>query len=311
MVVGATGYIGQNVAAAFRRAGHDVWGLVRTADDVGRLEIDEIHAVIGDLQQPESYLVVAEMCDGLVHTALGSTGNAEALDRLTFTTLLGAARTAEEPRTIVYTGGCWDYGDTAGQAVDETAAVRPIRATAWRPTHERQLLDARGVRVLVVRPGNVYGRGGGITGTWFAAATCGRPLEVAGTGDNHWAMVHVDDLANGYVRAVESGISGEIFNFADGTNARVRDMVQSIVEATAHQGQVRYVAESEAERTIGVMAEALALDFAVDARKAALMLNWRPRHYGFSAEAATYLRAWRATQSPVAPPELTGRKDNE
>jgi nucleoside-diphosphate-sugar epimerase len=124
-------------------------------------------------------------------------------------------------------------------------------------------------------------------------------------------MVHVDDLANGYVRAVESGISGEIFNFADGTNARVRDMVQSIVEATAHQGQVRYVAESEAERTIGVMAEALALDFAVDARKAALMLNWRPRHYGFSAEAATYLRAWRATQSPVAPPELTGRKDNE
>jgi nucleoside-diphosphate-sugar epimerase len=300
LVLGATGYIGHHVASAFRRAGHDVWGLVRSPDEVNLLEIDEMHAVVGDLQRPESYRVVADMCDVLVQTAMSNGGNAEALDELTVMTLLEAARSAEQPRTIVYTGGSWDYGDTGGRLVDETAPVRPVRATAWRPDHERQLLESRDVRVVVIRPGNVYGRGGGITGLWFAAATSGKPFEVVGTGDNHWAMVHVDDLAEGYLRAAESGLSSEIFNFTDGTNQLVRDMVEAVVEAAAYRGKVRFVAEREAEQTMGLMAEALALDFAVDATKATRMLNWRPRHCGFSAEAATYLRAWQAAQATQA-----------
>jgi nucleoside-diphosphate-sugar epimerase len=197
-------------------------------------------------------------------------------------------------------GGSWDYGDTAGRVVDKTAPVRPICATAWRPDHERQLLEARDVRVLVIRPGYVYGRSGGITGMWFAAATSGKPLEVVGTGDNHWPMVRVDDLADGYVRAAESTLSGEIFNFADGSYPRVRDMVQAVAEAAAYRGPVRYIAEAEAEHKMGSIPEALALDLAVDATKAARMLDWHPRHCDFSAEAATYLRAWRAAQSPVA-----------
>ncbi len=32
LVTGATGYIGFNVAQAFRRHGHEVWGLVRSRD---------------------------------------------------------------------------------------------------------------------------------------------------------------------------------------------------------------------------------------------------------------------------------------
>lgn len=75
LVLGAAGY----VASAFRRAGHDVWGLVRSADEVHRLEIDETHAIVGNLQQPESYRVVADMCDVLVQTAMDNSSSTIAM----------------------------------------------------------------------------------------------------------------------------------------------------------------------------------------------------------------------------------------
>ena len=35
-VTGATGYIGFNVATAFRRAGHEVWGLARSQEKASK-----------------------------------------------------------------------------------------------------------------------------------------------------------------------------------------------------------------------------------------------------------------------------------
>ena len=68
-ITGATGYIGFNVAQAFRRTGHQVWGLTRSAAKATMLEQQEIWPVIGSLQQPDSYKAVAEQCTVLIHCA--------------------------------------------------------------------------------------------------------------------------------------------------------------------------------------------------------------------------------------------------
>ncbi len=46
-VMGATGYIGFQVAQAFRRAGHAVWGLTRNAGRRQMLASQEIVPVVG------------------------------------------------------------------------------------------------------------------------------------------------------------------------------------------------------------------------------------------------------------------------
>jgi nucleoside-diphosphate-sugar epimerase len=61
-ITGATGYIGFNVAQAYRRAGHEVWGLTRSEEKKKLLESNEVHPVIGSMQQPESFLPAAEPC---------------------------------------------------------------------------------------------------------------------------------------------------------------------------------------------------------------------------------------------------------
>lgn len=68
-VTGASGFIGFEVCIGLRRAGHHVFGLVRSADKAKILEQNEIVAVVGDLHHPESYINVAEKCQVLIHTA--------------------------------------------------------------------------------------------------------------------------------------------------------------------------------------------------------------------------------------------------
>ncbi|HUZ00106.1 MAG TPA: hypothetical protein VMU89_07125, partial [Thermomicrobiaceae bacterium] len=63
-------------------------------------------------------------------------------------------------------------------------------------------------------------------------------MQVVGPGDNHWPMVHVDNLAEGYRLAAECGLSSEIFNLGDGATPKVRQMVAAIVETAGYEGRV-------------------------------------------------------------------------
>lgn len=55
-VTGASGFIGEEVALGFRRAGHRVYGLVRSPEKAAWLAFNEITPVVGDLLKPGSYI---------------------------------------------------------------------------------------------------------------------------------------------------------------------------------------------------------------------------------------------------------------
>jgi nucleoside-diphosphate-sugar epimerase len=296
LVLGATGYIGSCVASAFRRAGYDVWGLTRSPEKAPKLAIEEIHPIVGDMQLPESYRSIAEESDVLVQAAMDSQHEAEKVDRQVAGDLLRISTSSSRPITIIYTGGSWDYGSRPGGPVNETTPPRPLQAAAWRPEVEAKLLDHTGARVVIIRPGNAYGHVGGMTPLWFTQAAGSPVLQIVGDGSNHWPMVHVDDLAEGYVLAAENGISGEIFNLSDGTSATVREIVAAIGQAAGFNGRVEYLEIDQAVRQMGAFAEAFALDLQLDSSKAERLLDWRSRKPGFVAEAHTYFHAWSAAQ---------------
>ena len=55
LVTGANGYIGSNVAFAFRTAGFKVFALVRKQQDVARFIPNEVIPIIGDISKPETF----------------------------------------------------------------------------------------------------------------------------------------------------------------------------------------------------------------------------------------------------------------
>ncbi len=292
-ITGATGYIGFNVAKTIRRAGHRVWGLTRSTEKAKRLARHEIHPVVGDMDKPESYREAADRCSVLIHAAFDYEEGSVEKDRKTVETFLESGEEGPWPKTVIYTSGCWVIGDTGDGMADETTSLDPIDMVAWRPEHEEKVLRAEHVRGLVIRPGCVYGKSGGLTALWFKGAENGS-LEVVGDGSNYWTMVHVDDLAEAYLRTVESGLIAEDFNISDRSRWTVSEMAEAAADAAGYEGNITYQSVEAATSEMGPMAEALALNQHVDARKAVRMLDWQPKHGGFVDEVDTYYQAWKA-----------------
>ena len=295
-LTGATGYIGMNVALTLRRAGHEVWGLVRSPEKATRLLKHEIRPVIGDMARPESYLPVAEKCTILIHTAFDRGPEAVALDRMTVEALAGIGSRGPTPKTLIYTSGVWLYGNTGDQAAEETTPPNPARVVTWRPAHEDLVLSANHVRGVVVRPGCVYGRQGGLTSAWFDGPSRGRSPMIVGDGRQRWTMIHADDVAYGYLRIVESGRSSEIFNLTDRSRHTVEEMATAAAHAAGYKGSVDKIPLAQALPQMGPVAECLAMDQHVDSRKAVRMLSWYPRHGGFLDDVDVYYAAWKAYQ---------------
>jgi nucleoside-diphosphate-sugar epimerase len=295
-ITGATGYIGFNVALAYRRAGHEVWGLTRSEEKARMLARHEIRPVVGRMQQPEDWGAAAKDCAVLIHAAVDYQTDPFALDRQTVEFLLSLARQGPRPKTLIYTSGVWVYGDTRGRLVDESTPLNPPKMVARRPDIEQLVLSAADVRGLVIRPGCVYGYQGGLTGMWFAGAVQEKNLSAVGDGANRWTMVHADDLAEAYLRAGESGLCGEAFNITDRSRWSIADMLAAVARATGYTGRIEFVPVAEAAKSMGDFAECLALDQHVDARKAVRRLGWQPKHGGFVDDVETYFLSWKAAQ---------------
>lgn len=295
-VTGATGYIGSAVAAAFARAGHEVFGLVRTPGKERLLESSEVVPVPGTMEDPDGWRPAADRCSVLVHCAVEYSERSWDLHR----SVLGALRDASRDRpgrALLATSGVWVYGDTGDDPADESSALDPPTFVSPRPAVDAAVLswNGGGLRTLVIRPGCVYGGSGSLTASWFETASKGGAARVIGDGANRWAMVHRDDLADLYVRAAESGMGGEVINATDRSRSTVNECAAAASRSAGADGRVEHVPVEQAVASMGPFATCLALDQHVDARRAFHRLGWVPRHGGFVDAAPRLFAAWRAS----------------
>lgn len=296
-ITGATGYIGRSVAAAFRRAGHAVYGLVRSNSAAAILSESEIIPIIGDLSQPDSYSLIAEKAEVLVHCAFDSSSEGVSLDKLTLQALIAAANKHNLPRTIIYTSGVWVYGNTYGKIVDEATPLNPLENVNWRPQHEDIAINAShsNLHTVVIRPGCVYGGVGGLTQMWFDSLSEGA-VKMIGDGRNRWSMIHVEDLANLYVLAAEKEMNSIIFNATDGSQVTVKEIVAHIAAIAGIPEQIRMISPEEANKEIGPFSTGLLVDQMISSQRAQRLLGWSPRHLSFLHDIERYYEAWKSSR---------------
>ena len=223
-VTGASGYIGSAVLDALVRAGHQVTGLVRNTERAAQVAARGGSPVIGDLGDPASYRDLARRHDGVVHAALEPNARGIELERQALEVMLAALREPGlGPRALAYTSGIWVIGPTPQPATEETP-INPAAIAAWRPVHERMVLDAAadGLRTMVVRPGIVYGGARGIVGDLLRDAANGL-VRVIGSGENHWPAVYERDLGDLYVRLLSRPDASGLYHANDEADERVNE----------------------------------------------------------------------------------------
>jgi nucleoside-diphosphate-sugar epimerase len=296
-LTGATGYIGSAVLDTFVRAGHTVTALVRDPEKAEYVSSRGMHAVIGDLDKPASYAADAERAEVVVHTALDGSVRRDQVDRRAVDTFLavGSNRAAAgKPAAFIYTSGIWVLGDTNGVAAED-APVRPTPLVAWRPEHERLVLEAgrsMAPRTVVVRPGIVYGGNRGIIADLLKDAANGL-VRVIGEGKNRWPCVYARDLADVYLRVAANPEASGVFHANDEADETVGDIVDAIARHVRMRPDVRHVPLSEARAKMGPYADALALDQRVRSPRARA-LGWSPTLHSVAGNVARLLEEFRA-----------------
>ncbi|MEW9553396.1 NAD-dependent epimerase/dehydratase family protein [Nonomuraea sp. NPDC050783] len=254
LIIGVTGYIGRAVAAAARRAGHEVAGLRHPG---GHPLPEGVRAVDGDLADPASLTAVAKGFDRVVHVGppLGEETDLAGVDALT---------AAGVP--VVYTTGAAVLGS---EPSDEDSDPDPHPLIRWRAEAERRVLAAGG---QVVRPGMVYGNGGGLVAGLLAPKAAERGAGVyIGEPGVRWPVVHAEDLAGLYVAVLDRTGPG----IWHGMSETVR-----LDELAAVLGDGRTVSWplEEARAEIGGIADLFVLDQQISATKTRNRLGWNPAH---------------------------------
>lgn len=264
LLTGGTGYIGSTVLEALVAAGHRVTAVVRS--HAASLQVTDQGAtgIIGDLFDAPWLATELRGHDAAIHLAGSSDASDEALNASVISAAISAF--AGTDRAFLHTGGIWVYGDDC--AISEDHEPHPPAIMAWRPAEERHLLES-GIRASVIQPGIVYGRGGGIPEMLVEASADGA-LILPGRGDQHWTTVHIDDLAELYLRALGQAPGGKAYIAVSGDNPTVLELGKALVDTVVPE-----TPESTIER-LGAFGAALLLDQQASGTRARQELGWLP-----------------------------------
>jgi nucleoside-diphosphate-sugar epimerase len=266
LLTGATGYVGSAILPALVSAGHSVTALVRSEEKAAAVRERHATTVIGDIADSALVTRLAAEADAVIATASpGDASSQEVETAFAEAVLAGLA----PGNTFLRTGGVWVHGP--GVVTEDTPRNAPA-LTAWREAVDHRVLAAPGIRAILIEPGIVYGHGGGIPNVATSAAREGR---LVGPGTQHWTTVHVDDLAELYVAALERAEAGSVFLGVGGDNPTTRELGEAAARRFGVDGVVPETAEALVER-LGAFGEALLIDQQAAGEKARRDLSWKP-----------------------------------
>jgi nucleoside-diphosphate-sugar epimerase len=262
-VTGGSGYIGSAVCERLAAAGHRVSGLARSGASAERLRAIGVEPVRADIGDQAALGAAAKSSDGTVHVAAGGPESG-ACDLAAVKTLIEALAGSDKP--LVYTSCAWVMGSTNGRLAGEMWPCKPPPSVAWRLSAEKLVLDAADRKVcgVVIRPAMVYGRGGGL-----AARFAGREVPMIGDGRNHWSFVHVEDLGDLYLKALENARAGTLYIGQDGTPITTAEFARAF-------GITDFLPLDRARQRLGEIADCLVVDLKVGSTRAFRELGWRP-----------------------------------
>jgi len=313
-VTGATGFIGYAIVRDLVGAGHQVTGLVRSADAAARLEAVGAKAQRGTIEDPENLSRGAAVADGVIHTAFFHafsqaslstrlrvmfgggpadivkrfTAAAVETDRRAIEAFGTALRGEDRPLVIAFPTMAMAQGLLAIEAdTADPTAVGGLRA----PSEKAALtLVAHGIRASIVRlPPSVHDEiRQGLVTQLIAIARKKRISAYIGDGKNRWAAVHRLDASHLFRLALENGNAGARYHAVAEQGIPFHD----IAEAIGRQLGVRIMAlpHEEASGHFGWLAPFVAADNPVSSQATQERLSWQPTHPRLMADIAVALQ---------------------
>lgn len=233
-VTGGSGVVGSAVVRHLVAAGHDVWGLARSADASAKLDAAGAHVVHGDVLDADAVGRLVKGSRMVFHIAGVNEMCSRDPARMWRVNVEGSlvvleACEAAGAERLVHTSSAVTIGEPHGAVGVEDSPHRGHFLSEYersKTVAERLLFNrSRETDVIAVNPSSVQGPGRS-TGTGallLAAARGDLPFLV----DTTISLVDVDDCARGHLLAADSGLAGERY-ILSGAALTVREAVREI-----------------------------------------------------------------------------------
>jgi nucleoside-diphosphate-sugar epimerase len=306
LVTGATGFVGSAVARRLTQQGHIVLGLSRSVGAAARVEAAGLMPVHGDFGDPATLAEPASQVDAVVSTAsigqVEGTADGFTKDRDAVAAMTAALR--DLGKRFIFTSGSAIFGVfTKGEASPtkfeedhpvpllpsifappEAGVPQPLiegfgASMAPRSETEMAVLKATGIRGIVIRPGLIYGEGKGYDlPNLIALARKHGAAPYLGTGGVRQGFVHIDDLVDLYIYALERGPAGSMLHGVTDELA-LGDLAQAVSRLVGAQGRTESLSLMEMYARGGGRGVSLSVNKRLASEKTRKVLNWTPTRY--------------------------------
>ena len=238
LVTGGTGFVGSAIARALLARGYRVRALVRRGTAPSNLAGLECEVAEGDINNSDSLLRVMRGVQFLIHAAADYRLWARNPNEIARTNVNGTRRVMEAAlekgvQRIVYTSSVAVLKPIPGESADENSRMDESEATgAYKKSKIAahrvvESMIAEGLPAVIVSPSTPIGPRDikpTPTGQIVVNGAMGRMPAFVDTGLN---LVHVDDVAEGHLLALEQGRIGEHY-ILGGQNVTLKEMLAVI-----------------------------------------------------------------------------------
>ena len=306
LVTGATGFVGGVVARRLVQQGHEVLGLSRSDAAAASLQAAGLTPIAGDFANPASLAAPAAQADAVVSTAsigqVEGTPESFAKDRDAVAAMTKALGDSGKP--LIFTSGSAIFGVfTKGEAsptiFDEDHPV-PLPASVFAPPEagvpqpliegfggsmapraetEMAVLKATGIRGIVIRPGLIYGEGKGYDlPNLIALARNHTAAPYLGTGGVRQGFVHIDDLLDLYIYALERASAGSMLHGVT-DEVELGDLAQAASRLVGSQGRTESLSLMQMYARGGSQGVSLSVNKRLASDKTRQLVGWSPKRY--------------------------------
>jgi len=277
-IFGGGGFIGSTIADRLLLDGHEIkiFERPRVAPYRKFAESERVEWIAGDLSSTHDVSDAISGADVVLHlasTTLPKSSNDDPIydvqSNLVATLQMLNAMVAHNVRKIVFiSSGGTVYGHPMYLPIDEKHPTDPLVSYGITKLAIEKYLQMYsylyGIKAITLRVANPYGErqrietAQGAVGVFLHHAIQGIPIDIWGDGSVTRDYIHVSDVAEAFVRAVEYSGAKSCFNISSGTGISLNELIGMIEDVLGKSIEVRYLPSRPFDTPVSVLSNFLA-----------------------------------------------------
>jgi nucleoside-diphosphate-sugar epimerase len=276
IVTGAAGFIGAHLSEKLLSLNHSVTGIdcftdyypraLKDANIVGLLKHENFRFLEANLQD----LDLASMMNGTevifhlaaqagVRSSWGVDFRAYAEHNITATQKILESVKSSQIKKFIFASSSSVYGDIDDVPMKETSQPKPISpygVTKLTAEHLCKVYHNNfGVPIVALRFFTVYGprqRPDMAINRFIRSILNDREITIYGSGEQRRDFTYVSDIVDANILAMNSELSGEIFNIGSGSNINIKQTIATLEKLIGKKALVRQVESQKGDMKMTV-----------------------------------------------------------